>query len=211
MIGNRTRWMTGALVGAGLLLGSVAPAQARPRYDDRYWHHRHDRGNGFGFGDAVGIAALLGAAVVVANSVSKDRKDARGADADNRPYADNDAPPPTGGTDYGADAGNGDVYSPESSARADDFSDVAATNQSNDQLTDACALAARDEAQGQAGYAEIRHIDEPRATADSYNIDGEVETRASYRATEGTTRRFTCAMKDGRVAEVYLSRDVAMH
>ena len=71
MIGNRTRWMTGALVGAGLLLGSVAPAQARPRYDDRYWHHRHDRGNGFGFGDAVGIAALLGAAVVVANSVSK--------------------------------------------------------------------------------------------------------------------------------------------
>ncbi|MFD2430092.1 hypothetical protein ACFSUK_22255 [Sphingobium scionense] len=78
-------------------------------------------------------------------------------------------------------------------------------------MTDACALAARDEAQGQAGYAEIRHIDEPRATAGGYNIDGEVETRASYRATEGTTRRFTCAMKDGRVAEVYLSRDVAMH
>ncbi|MBD3734793.1 MAG: hypothetical protein IE934_19065, partial [Sphingopyxis sp.] len=188
MIGNRTRWMTGALVGAGLLLGSVAPAQARPRYDDRYWHHRHDRGNGFGFGDAVGIAALLGAAVVVANSVSKDRKDARGTDADNRPYADNDAPPPTGGTDYGADAGNAGPP-----ARADDFSDVAAANQSNDQLTDACALAARDEAQGQAGYAEIRHIDEPRATADGYNIDGEVETRASYRAAEGTTRRFTCA------------------
>ncbi|MFD2430093.1 hypothetical protein ACFSUK_22260 [Sphingobium scionense] len=85
--------MTGALVGAGLLLGSVAPAQARPRYDDRGWHHRHDRGNGFGFGDAVGIAALLGAAVVVANSVSKDRKEPRGTDTDNRPYADNDAPP----------------------------------------------------------------------------------------------------------------------
>lgn len=211
MIGNRTRWMTGALVGAGLLLGSIAPAQARPRYDDRGWHHGHHRGDGFDFGDAVGIAALLGAAVVVANSVSKDRNDARDADTDNRPYADNDAPPPTGGTDYGADAGNADVHSPESPARGDDFSDVAATNQSNDQLTDACALAARDEAQGQAGYAEIRHIDEPRATADGYNIDGEVETRASYRATEGTTRRFTCAMKDGRVAEVYLSHDVAMH
>jgi len=122
MIGNRTRWMTGALVGAGLLLGSIAPAQARPRYDDRGWHHGHHRGDGFDFGDAVGIAALLGAAVVVANSVSKDRKDARDTDADNRPYADNDAPPPTGGTDYGADAR--DAGPP---ARADDFSDVAAT------------------------------------------------------------------------------------
>lgn len=208
MIGNRTRWLTGALVGAGLLMSSVTPAYARPRYDDRGWHHRHDRGNGFGFGDAVGIAALLGAVAVVATSVSKDKQapPAPGPyDSESgRPYADNVAPPPASGTDYGTDIGT--VSAP---TRANDGN---AGDQNNDRLTDACALAARDEAQGQAGgYAEIRHIDEPRPTQGGYNIDGEVETRASYRASTGTTRRFTCTMTEGRVAQVYLSRDVALH
>lgn len=206
---SKMRWMTGSLVGLALLMGSVAPAQARPRYGHGGWDHRyHDRGNGFSFGDAVGIAALLGAVAVVANSVSKDKQAPHvpapyEGEAD-RPYAGDPASPPVGGTDDGADIGNAPT-------RADDFSDVAVANQNSDQMTDACALAARDEAQGQAGgYAEIRHIDEPRATNGGYNIDGEVETRASYRATDGTTRRFTCAMQGGRVTQVYLSRDVAM-
>lgn len=209
---GKMRWMTGSLVGLALLTGSVAPAQARPRYDHGGWdHHRHDRGNGFNFGDAVGIAALLGAVAVVATSVSKDKQATPAprpyGDTGDRPYVEADAPPPANGTDYGADVRDG-----ATPARNDDFSDVALTGQNNDQMTDACALAARNEAQDKAGgYAEVRHIEEPRAANGGYNIDGEVESRASYRATDSTTRRFTCTVKDGRVAEVYLSRDVAMH
>lgn len=210
MIGTKARWMTGALVGAGLLLGSVSAAEARPRYGyDRGWNgnghggwDRHRRGNGFGLGDAIGVAAIVGAVAIVASSVNKD-KQAQTARADTRHEGDYDAPPPASGTDYGADLRT------DPPARDDaDFSDIAAQDEG---MTDACAVAARDEAQArQGGYAEVRQIDAPRATPDgSYNIDGEVETRASYRATAGTTHRFTCTIKDGRAATVYLSRDVA--
>jgi hypothetical protein len=208
MIGTKARWMTGALVSAGLMLGSVGTAQAQPGWGggyggrggpDRGWdHHRRHRGNGFGFGDAVGVAALVGAVAIVASSLNKD-KQAQTARNDSDDY---DAPPPSSGTDYGTDVRN------IPSRNDADFSDVAV---GDDALTDACALAARDEAQGQSGYAEIRHMEAPRAgQGGTTNIDGEVETRASYRAASGTTRRFTCAMKDGRVAQVYLSRDVVM-
>lgn len=207
------RWMTGAAVGAALMVGSVGSAQARPRWDrgwdDRGWGDhgwRHDRyrdRSGFGLGDALGVAALVGAAAIVATSVSKDRKAARG-------YDDRDAPPPQEGTDYGSDIRGG-----YRDADADaDFSDVAGSVAHEEQMTNACAVAARDEAEGQmGGYAEIRRMETPIATRDGYNIDGELESRTSYRgdahAGVGTARRFTCAMKGGRVAEVYLSRDVA--
>lgn len=200
---GKTRWMTGSLVGLALMLGSVSAADARPRYDrghDRGWGHHRDRGNGFGFGDAVGVAALIGAVAIVASSMSKDKQARRVSGA----AGNDDAPPPSQGTDYGADATIG-VPSAD-----DDFSDGVATHADETQMTDACAVAARDEVQGQdGGYAEVRQMDAPRAVQDGYNIDGQVESRASYRAASGTTRRFTCAIKDGRVAEVYLSRDVA--
>ncbi|MDO7835681.1 hypothetical protein Q4610_11570 [Sphingobium sp. HBC34] len=206
MIGTKARWMTGALVSAGLFLGSVTAAEARPRYGyDRGWdrhggwdRHHHRRGNGFGLGDAIGVAAIVGAVAIVASSLNKD-KQAQAGRSD-----DLDAPSPASGTGYGANVRT------DTSARDDaDFSDIAAQDEG---MTDACAIAARDEAQNRnGGYAEVRQIDAPRATPDgSYNIDGEVEVHASYRAATGTIHRFTCAMKNGRVATVYLSRDVAM-
>lgn len=221
---GKARWMTGSLVGLALMAGSVTAADARPRYGHGGWgHHHRDRGNGFGFGDAVGVAALIGAAAIVASSLSKDRKAAR-ADS---------APPPADDTDYGADRGrydgpardedfsdvatrrdkdfSGVATSRDEDFADDDFSDVAATRDEEDRMTDACALAARDEAAAGGGYAEIRRIDAPRATTHGgQDIDGEVEVRPTVRASDGTVRRFTCSMRDGRVAEVYLSRDVAM-
>lgn len=194
MIGTKAGWMTGALVSASLLVGSISPAEARPRWD-RGWH-RHHRGNGLGVGDAIGVAALIGAVAIVASSMSKDRK-AR-APRDDR---DADAPPPDAGTDYGDDVRQGAPVRDDA-----DFSDIAARD---DAMADACALAARDEAQAGGGYAEVRQMDAPVATASGYNIDGQVETRPSYRAT-GQTRRFTCAMKaDGSLAHIYMSRDLA--
>ena len=105
MIGTKARWMTGALVSAGLMLGSVSAAEARPRWDrgyDRGWdrhHHRHGD-DGFGVGDTIGVAALVGAVAIVANSLSKDRKV-----RDPITGGEYDAPPPSAGTDYGADPG----------------------------------------------------------------------------------------------------------
>lgn len=209
MIGTKTRWMTGALVSAGMLLGSVSAAEARPRYGyDRGWDRGSDRGgwdrhrrrgDGFGFGDAVGVAALVGAVAIVASSMSKDKKI-----RDPNTGGEYDAPPPSTGTDYGTDVRDG-----AAPVRDDgDFSDVAT---GDDGMTNACAMAARDEAQGSNhGYAEVRHMETPIATADGYNIDGYVENRSSYSANDGVSRRFTCAMKNGRVADVYISRDVVM-
>lgn len=206
MIGTKARWMTGALVSAGLLLGSVSAAEARPRWDrghDRGWnggwdrHHRH-RGNGFGLGDAIGVAALVGAVAIVANSMSKDRKL-----RDPITGGEYDAPPPRTGTDYGDDPGSDAPPPPADDA---DVSDIAAQD---DALADSCARAARDEAERDGGYADVRTMASPVATADGgYNIDGQVEQRFSSRAATGQTRRFTCTLdRDGRVAEVYLSRD----
>lgn len=211
---GKTRWLTGSLVGLALVAGSVTPAQARPRYD-RGWHHGHYQdGDGFGVGDAIGIAALLGAAAIVATSISKDRKADRASSsgsADDIAHDDRaDAPPPANGTDYGADMHEERGPSGRDAGRDEDFSDVAGTPAQEDAMADSCARAARDEAQADGGYAEVRRMDAAKPVAGgSYNIDGEVETRDSYRAATGTTRRFTCTMTDGRVAQVYLSRDVA--
>ncbi|NML11024.1 hypothetical protein HHL08_12855 [Sphingobium sp. AR-3-1] len=200
-MGTKTRWMTGALVSAGLLIGSVTAAEARPRYGyDRGWNggghggwnRHHRRGDGFGLGDAIGVAAIVGAVAIVASSMNKNKKI-----RDPNTGGEYDAPPPSTGTDVRNDVPRDDA----------DFSDIATQDAG---MTDTCALAARDEAQQrEGGYAEVRHMETPLATADGYNIDGYVETRTSYRANDGISRRFTCAMKNGRVAEVYLSRDIA--
>ncbi|BAV64566.1 hypothetical protein SCLO_1015260 [Sphingobium cloacae] len=222
--------MMGSLALLALVGASLSPAEARPRYGHGGWNQggwnqggwghggwggdrwRHRRGNGFGVGDAIGVAALIGAVAVVASSMSKDRKAASasgpGAGRAHDGDYDDDGAPPADGTDYGADRRNGD-FSDIADASGADASGADADRQDDSQMSDACAVAARDEAQAQGGYAEVRHMDAPRATSVGYNIDGDVETRASWSASGGTTRRFTCAMRDGRVAEVYLSRDVA--
>jgi len=193
---GKARWMMGSLLGAALVMGSIGSADARPRYGyggyhDRYRHHDRD---GFGFGDAVGIAALVGAVAIVASSMSKDRKATQGDVPRNRGL-ETDAPPPVDGTDYGSDVET-------------TLNDGTANDGNTDQFANACADAARQEASANGGYAEVRRMDEPRVIDGGYNIDGEVESRAAYRDASGTTRRFTCTVKDGRVADVYLSRDM---
>lgn len=218
MMRRKMRITIGACVGVGLMAASVGTAQAQPRWGQGGWNQgrswdrgggwdrRHRRGDGFGVGDAIGVAALVGAVAIVASSLSKDKK-ARDARYAGRAPDETDAPPPIDGTDYGADVGHAPVQKRDDA----DFSDIAAAQGDDDAMTDACAMAARAEAERRdAGYAEVRRIDPPRSTgADSYNIDGELETRAGYRAAASTAQRFTCAMKGGRVAEVYFGRSVA--
>lgn len=190
---GKARWMMGSLLGAALVMGSIGSAEARPRYGYGGYHdrYRHHNGDGFGFGDAVGVAALVGAVAIVASSLSKDRKASQG-EAPRGRSLDTDAPPPADGTDYGSDT---------------TFSDNV-DNGTADRYANACADAARQEASGDGGYAEVRRMEEPQVIDGGYNIDGEVESRAAYSNVSGTTRRFTCTVKDGWVADVYLSRDM---
>lgn len=180
-MGVKMARVTGGIMVAAMLAGGMTPAQARPRHHDRH-HHRHDD---FGLGDAIGIAALLGAVAIVASSASKDRQAARDAI---------DGPPPL---DDRADA-----------ALPDDDGAMPPVGDAREEAANACALAARDEASGDGGYAEIRSMDEPLVIDGGFNVDGTVENRTSWNARSGTMRRFTCTVRNGRVAQVYLSRDV---
>lgn len=96
------RTVLGTAMSLGLLVGSIGPAEARQRgwgnggWHDSGWNNRRHRGDGFGLGDAIGVAAIIGAVAVVANSVSKDRDAARSSTPDYRPdpayETHNDAP-----------------------------------------------------------------------------------------------------------------------
>ncbi|AUW60190.1 hypothetical protein C1T17_09190 [Sphingobium sp. SCG-1] len=183
------RAVMGMLLGASLIAGSVQSAEARPRgWHGGGGHHdnwRRHRGNGFGFGDAIGVAALVGAVAIVANSMSKDRAATRSGRNDGPP---DDLPEINRGDDY----------------RLSDTDFLA----SEGHAIDTCANAAREEATVSGGYAEIRTIGAPQPIGGGYNIDGEVERRDSYRDAAGETRRFTCTVHGDKVTDVYLSRDL---
>lgn len=195
---RKMRLVLTALTGAALVAGSIAPAAARDHrgWDNRGWDrgwHRRDRG--LDFGDAVGIAALIGAVAVVATSMSKDRKARSGTSDADRPYGDADTRNPdyNGDQDYQRDQGD------------DRVTDNALA--SEDAAVNACAVAARDEATTQGGYAEVRRVDAPRAVSGGWDVDGQVERRDSYRGPATDVRRFTCSIRNGRVAEIYISKD----
>ena len=224
------RLMIGAAVSFGLIAGSITAAEARPRgWNDRGWNDRgwgnrgwHRRDNGFNVGDAIGIAALIGAVAVVANSVSKDRVAPRDRDDDSVNGYPNDRYPGDGYLDD-RNPGDWDQRGPAAdvdppfapNAAEEDFSDVGNVDggrmmpiAGEERAVDACAVAAREEATRSGGYAEVRRIGPPQAVQGGYNIDGEVERRGSYRDSAGETRRFTCTVQGDQVATVYLSRDL---
>jgi hypothetical protein len=76
-----------------------------------------------------------------------------------------------------------------------------------DTAVNQCAEAAREEASRGGGYAEVVDIGRPQPTSDGWYVDGRVERRANARIGYGETRRFTCSVRDGRVAQVDFSRD----
>lgn len=196
------RTIIGSTVGLALLAASVSPAMARDRHYRGYGYgygHRHD--DGFGFGDAVGIAALIGAVAIVAKSMSKDKASRNGGsyEGDSGDYADNETHSDNGHAPNGAPLPD----SPSSQAPKGSGDLLA-----EDEAVDACAQAARDEATTSGGYAEVRSVEASRVVADGWDIDGRVEQRRNYRDTSGDTRRFTCSVRNGRVAEVYISHDL---
>lgn len=193
LIGRKTRYAL-CLLGAAAVAGAnITPAAARDHY--RYpgygygyggsWYgspyrHRHHRDRGLDAGDVIGIAALIGVVAIIASSANKDKKARSAPDPryDDRSY----------------------------DGERDDYRGTA----SEDEAVTMCASAARDKAESQSGgYADIVDVDRPRAVgSDGWSVDGRLEQRSGYRGEDRETRRFSCDVRGGRVAEVYISRDV---
>lgn len=189
------RRLLGLVSAAAMVGASVAPAAARdhgrngwgaPGYGwGGYRPHRHYRHrDGLDAGDVIGIAALIGAVAVIASAASKD-KDHRAPDA-RAPYPDS--------------------YPDDDNA---DRRDDAAPALGEDAAVDACVDAVRDEAERGGDYAEILDVERPRVRGeDDWEVEGRIEQRRSYRDSDGQTRRFSCDVQGGRVADVRLSADM---
>ncbi|CAN5350302.1 hypothetical protein BH10PSE13_BH10PSE13_08240 [soil metagenome] len=165
---------------AAMLASAATPVMAQRGWNGgRGWDRgRHDHVDGLGA--FVGIAALFGAVAIIASSANKDK---RAAETRNAP------PPPP---DYRYDGETG------SAGPAPTGTEEAAV--------DDCALAARDEGSQDGGYAEVRDITNTRAWQGGWAVDGTIDQRQGYRG-QGVTRRFSCTWRDGKVADVVLSRD----
>lgn len=205
MRNSMMRLAVGAFSAGAMIVGTVAPAAARHNdYRGGYYsgygyssayrnyrpykHYRHRRGPSAG--EVIGIAALIGAVAIIASSASKDKKSRR--TSDDRP-------------DYRRD----EDYRSDSRLPGSDAPSRYALDE--DAAIDACVAAARDKAEAKnGGYAEILDIARPRERGNGeWDIEGRLEQRRSYSDKQGETKRFSCDVREGRVAYVYISRDAA--
>lgn len=181
---GKSGWMTGSLLGAAMMISGGAAAQTQPRHG--YPETREEQG-------------------------------------------------PVDGDDNASPADQDDIAPPDQGRPDEDFSDVAAANEqrantepgpgSNEEtdkapavspehaesepMINACALAARDEAEREGGYAEVRQMEAPRESRNGFSVDGDVEARSSWRAQDGKLRHFTCTVSNGRVEDIYFRREGA--
>jgi len=187
---GKSAWMTGSMLCAILALNSTAIAQSQPRYS--------------------------------------------APEAQDEPEI---ADQPIDGQDYAAEPepeGDPPSQRPANERAEDDFSDVVAADErrasplglppadeqdigagTTDEdeeaqaMTDDCARAAREEAEREGDYAEVRRMEAPRESRNGYSIDGDVESRSHWRAQDGRLRHFTCTIANGRIQGVYFPRERA--
>jgi hypothetical protein len=74
----------------------------------------------------------------------------------------------------------------------------------------ACAVAAQDEARGFANIAVVEDIVDVDRTGDGWDVEGTVETRQGYRDSRREEWRFSCSVRAGVVADVYIEDAVAL-
>lgn len=137
-----------------------------------------------------------------------DDQDSTGSDYDNR--ANEDQVSPRAEDDFSDVAAADEERA--GSARRDGRDGNAALNIDDEEveaMTDGCARAAREEAERNGDYAEVRQMEAPRENRDGFRIDGDVESRSHWRAQDGRLRHFTCTVANGRIEDVYFQRERA--
>jgi len=178
---NKMRWMTGSLIVLGLLTGGIASAQPyRP-----------------GQGAPQEQGGLSDEAQPPADDAAPD-------DRPGQARADDDF-----SDVVAADQDHAGAASSGRDRRQDDLAEARPSDQEREDAITYCALAARDEAERDGGYAEVRQVQEPRETRNGYDVEGDVEVRSGWRAQDGRSRHFTCSVQNGRIADLYFGRDRA--
>jgi hypothetical protein len=185
----RSKLVLGLAAGA-LVIGSVSPAAARG--DGRWRHHDNGPSAGAVFGLLLGVGVI--AAIASANAKKKQ-------EADNRRYEDDQR---YGERDYDP---RYDDQQQRYEGRTDERAyDSGRAYANEDEAVDACAVAARDEASRNGGFAEIRDITGVRPYAgNGFDVTGVVDQRSGYRASDRRARSFRCTYQDGRVSGVSFS------
>jgi hypothetical protein len=188
----RSKLVLGLAAGA-LVIGSVSPAAARG-YNGRGRHHDNGPSAGAVFGVLLGVGVI--AAIASANARKKQ-------EAENRRYEDDPR--------YGERADDPRYDRPYDDQRYDSRNDERAYDSgrayaSEDEAVDACAVAARDEASRNGGFAEVRDITGVQPYGgNGFDVTGVVDQRSGYRARDGRARSFRCTYESGRVSGVSFS------
>jgi hypothetical protein len=66
----------------------------------------------------------------------------------------------------------------------------------------ACAVAAREKATRNGGFADIRDVNEVRVIQHGWSVNGRIDQRQSYRDDRVRGLNFDCIYEDGRVVDV---------
>ncbi|WP_022683288.1 hypothetical protein [Sphingobium bisphenolivorans] len=171
-------WLTGTMMAAALVAGSTASAQAlQPRLS--YPQEQDD--------------------------ITRDDAPDSGYEEDGRTtqrQADDDFSDVVARDRAGTAADRRD----ERAGSRDELAVGEALDSESEHAVNDCAVAARDEAEREGGYAEVRQVQAPRETRNGYDVEGDVEVRSGWRAQDERARHFTCSVQNGRVAEVYFHR-----
>ncbi|MGD9810454.1 MAG: hypothetical protein AB7U35_03855 [Sphingobium sp.] len=193
------RGVLACLTAGAVLATSVTPATARDGRYGGYYRGGYGYGYGYGYpyryrpyrrdrldaGDVIGIAALVGAVAVIASAASKSKK------AERYPESRDSS------RDYPRDRDDYD--------RGDDYS-----ASGEDEAVNACATAARDEAERNGGYAEILEVERPSSRGgDNWHVQGTLEQRRNYQDKRGMQKNFSCTVENGRIARVQVRDYVA--
>lgn len=93
--------------------------------------------------------------------------------------------------------------------RGDNHAEATPPDAESEDAITYCALAARDEAERDGGYAEVRQMQQPRETRNGHDVEGDLEWRSNWRSQDGAMRHFTCSLRNGRVADIWFQRDRA--
>ena len=194
---TRSRFI-GVLIGSALIASAATPAAARGWDWGGRGHRHYDRGRDAGA--VIGAIAAVGIIAAIASSASKKRQ----VEVERR-YEP--APPYSGPDDRYDEAGpqdDGASYDGRAVGPRYDDGREGGIVSGQDAAVDGCVLAARDRASGNGDYAEIRGVTNVSPRGSGWDVSGQVEQRASYRATESWSRNFSCSWQDGRVSAVSL-------
>lgn len=191
---GKAGWMMGSMLAAALLANGVAMAQTQPRYgypsaeDQQAQDDRYSDQDSYSSDEA-------NAAQQQNRANDEDFSDVAGTEPSPLPQQQQQREE------------DDRRYGTRDDWRGTDRQDARAREEIA--MTDACALAARDEAERDGGYAEVRQMEAPRENRGRFTIDGDVETRSGWRAQDGRVRHFTCTVANGRIEDLDFQRERA--